>query len=257
MKQDDDAFDLVIVDDGLGQESLAELKNKFHCHLLEPSGNIAENRLAGFRFMIDAGYQYTVFADADDLMSADRVRVTTKLLENYDIVANDLDIMSSDGQFIKKAIWSDRLQNLSEITPEDIFDSNIIGLGNSGVRTAILTGLEIPSYIIAVDWFIYTVLLNRGYRAIFTSRTSTGYRQHDANILGIGDSEISDSELKKKIKIKSAHYRALRNLSPRYARKYAYYSTLESQINNPEELNRHMADRAMLEKDNSFWLETV
>ncbi len=240
-RQNADAFDLVIVNDGLDPGSLADLQSGFNCTILEPSGENAANRLTGFRRLLRAGYSHTVFADADDRMSPDRVRISVQLLREFDIAVNDLDIMGTDGEIITKGFWSGRLQDMAPIHKNDLLNSNMIGLGNSSVRTSILEDLVLHQDIQALDWYLFTLLLYREYRAVFTTRTSTHYRQHDANILGAGTGEMGEPALKKWIRIKAAHYRALKGLSGAHRQKHAFYSELESKIDEPGVLAAHMA----------------
>lgn len=256
-RQDSDAFDLVIVNDGLDPESLADQIAGCNAAILEPAGGIAANRLTGFRHLLKAGYSHTVFADTDDRMSPDRVRVSVQLLSEYDIVANDLDIMGTDGEIITRGFWSGRLDDMTRIHKKDILDSNVIGLGNSSVRTSMLEELVIPDDIQAVDWYLYALLLEKGHDAVFTTRTTTLYRQHDANILGAATEEIDESTLKKWIRIKTAHYRALKELSDAYRQKHAFYSELESKIDEPGMLAHHIASRSGRDGGNPFWFEMV
>ena len=256
-RQDSDAFDLVIVNDGLHPESLANLQNGFNCTILEPAEGIAENRLAGFRYLLRAGYSSTVFADADDRMASNRVRISVQLLHDYDIVANDLDIMGADGEIIRMSYWSDRLPDMSTIRRADILDANIIGLGNSSVRTSILADIEIPTEIEVVDWYLYSLLLEKGHSAVFTTRTTTLYRQHDANILGAATEGMDESTFKKWIRIKAAHYNALKDVSHEYRQKHINYSELVKKIEKPGVLAGHIASRTGQSVDNPFWFEMV
>lgn len=268
-RQDADAFDLLIVNDGLDPGSLEDLQTGFNCTILEPAGEIAANRLTGFRYLLRAGYTHTVFADADDRMPPDRVRISVQLLREFDIAVNDLDIMGAGGEIITKGFWSGRLKDMAPIHKNDLLNSNMIGLGNSSVRTSILEDLVLHQDIQALDWYLFTLLLYRGHRAVFTTRTSTHYRQHDANILGAGTGEMDGPTLKKWIRIKAAHYRALKGLSDAHRQKHAIYSELESKIDEPGVLAAHLASvsrpesqaesRAVTQpgKANPFWFERV
>lgn len=256
-RQDSDAFDLVIVNDGLHPESLAVLQERFNCAIIEPAGGIAENRLTGFRYLLRAGYSSTVFADADDCMASNRVSISVQLLRDYDIIANDLDIMDTGGEIITRGYWSGRLDDMTRIHKKDILDANMIGLGNSSVRTSILADLVIPPEMEVVDWYLYSLLLNKGHSAVFTTRTTTLYRQHDANILGAATRGMNESTLKKWIRIKSAHYRALKDISDAYSKKNVFYSELESRIEEPGVLADHIASRSRKHSDNPFWFEMV
>ena len=256
-QQDADAFDLVLVNDGLHPEALTDLQNACTCTVLDPAGGIAENRLAGFRYLLKSGYSNTVFADADDRMASNRVRTCVQLLRDYDIVANDLDIMEADGEIIRTAHWSDRLPDMSAITRDHILDANMIGLGNSSVRTSILANIIIPAEIEVVDWYLYALLLEKGHRAVFTTRTTTLYRQHDANILGAAAGKMDESTLGKWVRIKAAHYNALKHVSHAYSQKHAFYSELADKMEEPGVLAGHIASRSGYALNNPFWFEMV
>jgi len=256
-RQDSKAFDLVIVNDGLDPESLANLQNGFNCTILEPAGGIAENRLSGFRYLLKAGYSNTVFADADDGMVSNRVRISVQLLRDCDIVANDLDIIDADGEIVRTSFWSDRLLDLSTISRDDILDANMIGLGNSSVRTSILADIVIPAEIEVIDWYLYSLLLEKGHSAVFTTRTTTLYRQHDSNILGAAIEGMDESTLKKWIQIKAVHYNALRDVSHEYRQKHVFYSELAHRMEEPGVLAGHIASRSAKGVENPFWFEMV
>jgi glycosyltransferase involved in cell wall biosynthesis len=255
LKQDFKDFDLVIVNDGLGLEKLKLLDHLFNCKILPSSSSIAKNRSTGFSSMLKSGYRYVIFADADDLMAKNRVSSSRELLDNYDIVVNDLTIINSNGEHIMDQYLTGRLGNFKKIHLNEILDYNFMGLGNSSVRVEILNNLTIPEDINAVDWYMFTILLNRGHHAVFTSSTSTLYRQHQSNIVGLHQLDENNTILLAEQKY--LHYFHLQKLSQHYRNRFIEFSKLVIKLKDP------IFKKKYLEKINDqmpecpFWFESI
>lgn len=255
LKQDFKDFDLVIVNDGLSSEKLKIFEGLFSCKLLASNSSIAKNRNSGFSLLLGSGYRYVVFADSDDLMANNRISNCKLLLEDYEIVVNDLALINSDGVFIRDQYLSDRLGNFKKIHPYEIFDYNFVGLSNSSARVEILNDITIPDNIEAVDWYLFSTLLNRGHHAVFTSSTSTLYRQHTSNILGFH--QLDEKKITFLAEQKYLHYSYLQKHSKQHRYRFVEFSKLLDKLKDPIFKKEYLKRINEQMPDNPFWFEAI
>lgn len=254
-EQDFSDFDLVIINDGLDVKQLKVLDQKFSCKILPSSGSIAGNRNTGFAWLINSGYRFVIFADADDLMDKNRLSYCRELLQTNEIVINDLTLVTSNGESITKNYLAERLGEFKEIQLNDILDYNFMGLGNSSVRVEILNDINIPEDIEVVDWYLFTKLLSRGHHAVFTSSTSTLYRQHDSNIIGFHQPDENNIDLLAERKY--LHYYHLQTLSDHHQKRCTEFTKLVEKLKDP------IFKKIYLKKINDqmpeypFWFESI
>lgn len=254
-KQDFPDFDLVMINDGLDLEQLKGIGQKFNCKILTPSGSIAGNRNKGFSYIVKNGYRFVIFSDSDDLMGKNRISLCRELLKDYDIIVNDLTVINSKGKTITAHYLSRRLKDRQSIRLEDILDHNIIGLGNSSVKAEVLNGIVIPDELKVVDWYLFTKLLSRGCKAVFTSSASTLYRQHESNILGFHRPDTHN--IRSLIQQKYRHYYHLQNLSSHHKKRFAEYDQLIQNIKDPVFLESYLKQIREELPDFPFWFESV
>ena len=84
---------------------------------------------------------------------------------------------------------------------------NCLGLGNTALRADALPAGEIPvpDSSIAFDWDFFAWLMKDGMDCTYSNDTATYYRQHEANLAGVG--RLGDAEIVKAVEVKAAHYR--------------------------------------------------
>lgn len=169
--------------------------------------NPKEIRFKGLELLKALSFKKIIFQDSDDGLSTNRIEVTSKLLDSFPLVVNDLDLMNDKGDVFKKNIWKNRFNQKNEFYHRDISCSNFVGLGNTSIRKELLNYLpKCPqSNIIAVDWFLFYVLLkNSNSLAYRTSLCKSMYRQHESNTVGL--KKASNEFINK---VKKLHQRAL------------------------------------------------
>ena len=91
-------FDLIIVNDGWKCKNLANQYQNLHIVELPGGNSIAKNREIGINYVIKQKYRYLLLCDADDTFHPQRVESSIRALQKYDIVVNDVNIVSVDGQ---------------------------------------------------------------------------------------------------------------------------------------------------------------
>ena len=88
---------------------------------------------------------------------------------------------------------------------KQIIDYNFLGLSHTAINLKLLENFYVPEGIIAVDWWIFTILILNGATGKYIDRAITYYRQYNDNFVGIKKT-LNEDRLKTGIKVKKAHY---------------------------------------------------
>lgn len=199
-------FDLVVVNDtGRQLTEFHEEIEFFDLVELRPGDTPLENRQLMMEFLRGSNYEKVIFADCDDYFEHNRVELSVSLLNKYDIVVNDLHIVNDTE--LRKNYFNNRLCEGEELLHSDIIDGNVFGLSNTGIRLENLFDTSTKCLPIAFDWYFFSRLLLAGWRAIFTSKTATFYRQHDLNTVGMNARINDNGDFVNQVK--KAHFEAL------------------------------------------------
>jgi len=233
-------FDLILFNDGIDETQLRKIVAKFVgsyvVKIVASYGEPPKIRQRAISYLQVEGYDYAIWVDADDFIESNRVEVTLRELKRFDIVINDLHIVDASGSLIECHYLSNRIKANQLVSYKDIERLNFIGFSNSAVNlNKINFEIIIPNNIIAVDWFLYYVLLKNKLTAVFINETATSYRQHENNTVGI--KKISRELLRSEIRVKARHYAALvaigepfHELSDFYAKLLHDSSSLEKKL---------------------------
>lgn len=201
-------FDVIVVNDGY--KDFEKIKTAYNQTLniieLHYSNTPAKNREHGINYCIDNGYDILIFGDSDDYFEINRVEKSLELLKEYDVVVNDLSLFDESGCYEVKYL-SQRLKNLEIVDFEFIKDKNIFGLSNTAIKLDSLQKVLIPTDLIAVDWYLFSMLLMDGKKAVFTNETISYYRQYQQNTVGF--KKLDKVSFKQGVKVKNKHYKAL------------------------------------------------
>ncbi len=250
LDQTDQAFKILIFNDGFDAiVNLIPFQLTSKVELINLSGKgISKNREYVLRYLKTTPFVKVIFADIDDTFQRNRIELVKKLLNKNDIVVNDLSIADSQMKICRQFYFSSRIADNSIVDISYICDKNIFGLSNTGINMQILSSIEfIPEQIIAVDWYIFTILLQKN-EAVFTNQTSTNYRQHNSNLAGI--SLQSAEEIERAFNVKKNHYKHLSDLNQMMSKaakefeklydKFGPKSTLFSEYCNRIEKNKRL-----------------
>lgn len=214
-QQTNQYFDLIVVNDGIADlNSIVNSLPKERYFVLQPGKTFVENRLIAINFTQKNQYQHIIFADADDLLSDNRVETIQSLLKVHPIVANDVDLMNEDGALFLENYFSQSIKSEIDYDFQFLENKNFVGLGNTAIRTNILpTTIEMPSTLKMPDWyFFYTLMRRNELRVFFTNKTKTLYRQHADNLIGL--KEITTQRIELGLQVKINHYQNLVNEFP-------------------------------------------
>lgn len=178
-----------------------------------PTGmTIAENRSYMLEKLVALEYDWYLFVDADDAITVNRVEKTMQFIDgNADILYNEPVTFQGDRYFELP------LPEYVE-SPEEIYRYNFMGLSCMSIRrTAVekaLAYLALGRKCIAYDWFLTSILLELGSKALLLKECNTLYRLHGTNMAG--DLYLDDTKYLYERRVKKIHYQALGELKPIY-----------------------------------------
>lgn len=178
-------FDLIIVNDGWRCKNLANQYPNLHIVELPGGNSIAKNREIGINYVIKQKYRYLLLCDADDTFHPQRVESSIRSLQKYDIVVNDVNIISVDGQVVVSDYFCKSLKGNEVLDMDFILKKNIFGFSNTAIKLEQNIECTFPQHLKVVDWYFFTQLLFVGRRACFIPVSLTNYRQHSNNLIGI------------------------------------------------------------------------
>ncbi|MBE0514842.1 glycosyltransferase [Sulfurimonas sp.] len=229
-------FDVIVVNDGY--KDFEKIKTAYNQTLniieLHYSNTPAKNREYGINYCIDNGYDILIFGDSDDYFEKNRVEKSLEFLKECDIVVNDLTLFDESGVYEEKYL-SHRLENLEVVDFEFIKDKNIFGLSNTAIKLKGMRKIAIPDDLIAVDWYLFSMLLIEGKKAVFTNETISYYRQHQQNTVGL--KKLDKASFEKGVEVKQKHYKDLNDKSNQFSLELKRLSNIKfddmKSINNP------------------------
>ena len=251
-QQTDLSFILLLFNDGVENLDDHLKKTCLKYKIINVKGPISETRTQLFDYIIELSYENFIFGDTDDYFSSNRVEVCVKWLEKVDIIANDLILVSSDKVELSGPFWESRPELKEPLSIKSIKNYNFLGLGNTAIKKSILPSqVTFDANLIALDWYFFSILLNKNCKVEFTSQCVVYYRQHNANI--IGRKEMTFEDYKKGVNVKLNHYISLakidedfKDLADLYSKKLATLSAIDY---------RNSLQNST--KNNPFWWEEI
>lgn len=218
-------FDLVIINDGFENEEYKRLFSDLNIVELRFKSTISKNREYGINYIRNAGYQYLILCDVDDYFSEYRVELSINSLKNCDIVVNDVNIVSSKKDMLIRSYFSKNLAPTTKIDLEFIREKNILGFSNTSIKVNSLCDMNFPENLKIVDWYFYTILLEKKLKVRYIPQALTYYRQHSGNLIGIDN--FSLEQFKKLLDLKITHYSHLSEANTDIRNKTLLFKYLE------------------------------
>jgi len=203
--QDTGQFDLLIINDNVASPELTGLNISVDEIMIQGRKKPSLIRFDGIRYALKNGYNNLIFSDIDDYFSDNRISVSIEELQNNNFVFNEISLVNQNSELIEENyLYSLTVANYIE-SYRQIIDYNYLGLTNTGVNLKFLTNFYIPENIIAVDWWIFTILLLNGAKGRYIDNATTFYRQFDNNLVGI-KKPLNEKRLETGIHVKYLHY---------------------------------------------------
>ncbi len=250
LNQTDKNFHVFIINDGcnVNDIDLTGLDYTF----LSPGETIIENRVRLISEIYNRQYEWIIFGDADDYFDNNRVEIIRNFTDHYDLIANE--IVPFEGLKTAEPIIHLRLGNFSTIEKDFIRNKNIFGFSNTACRTSYLNNISIPKEIIAVDWYLFSKVMESGANACFTAKTNSFYRQWEENI--IGANKKTKKHIETGVKAKYFHYKNMKNGQDSYSDELEWLKKIYNHIDGQD--FDHYADKILRqEEDSAFWWENI
>jgi hypothetical protein len=99
------------------------------------------------------------------------------------------------------------------------------------------------------------MLLSRGHHAVFTSSTSTLYRQHDSNILGFHKPDENNIDILAERKY--LHYFHLQTLSDHHQKRFTEFNNLIEKLKDPDFKKNYLKKINDQIPEYPFWFESI
>lgn len=178
-----------------------------------PAGmTIAENRTYMLEKLVTLEYAWYLFVDADDAITVNRVEETMQFLDS------DVDILYNEPVTFQGERYFELPLPLSVESPDEIYKYNFIGLSCMSIRKVAvqkaLDYLALGKKCIAYDWFLASLLLELGSKALLLKECNTLYRLHGTNMAG--NLQLDETKYLYERTVKKMHYQALGQLKPIY-----------------------------------------
>ncbi|MBO8132052.1 MAG: glycosyltransferase family 2 protein [Candidatus Marinimicrobia bacterium] len=201
-------FDLLILNDQANLDISKICHKRIKIINIEDKMSFAQIRYEGILYGIQNQYETIIFTDADDYYSKNRISLSEEMLKNYSFVFNEIELVDSKKKKIRSNVLLHLGVKMEYDNIDEIIDKNYFGLSNTAVNVKEIKSLYIPKDIIAVDWWIFTVLLLNGCKGRFIKEVKTYYRQSEINLVGFCN-KLNEKRLMLGIKVKTNHYKNL------------------------------------------------
>lgn len=163
-----------------------------------------------------------IFADIDDVLAPNAPDLHDAALATADISFGDLRLINASGEDTGARFFDHADIPWQVIGADHLRNRNFLGLTNTAIRREAVrdAALAVPNNVVAVDWWLFTTLLQAGLKAQRVPGNVADYRIFAENELGIG-APTTRAALRHMIDIALRHYRAfpaVPDLALRYAR---------------------------------------
>lgn len=251
--QTDKEFTLLLFNDGVVNLESCLLNCNLKYKIISVSGNIGEVRTQMLEYLKKSNFTSIIFGDTDDYFPENRVAINKLLLNEYDVVANDLCLVTEQEELIADYYWREREELKGVIDLSSISKYNFLGLGNTAIQTSILPeNVVFEEGIIAVDWMLFSRILNNSVKVGFTSETFIYYRQHEKNI--VGRKVLSLEKFKREFRVKLNHYTILAKENKTFKDLAINYQSIVSKV---EVLSSEELENYYIKTEQPFWWEEI
>lgn len=170
-------------------------------------------------------YRLLIIGDCDDVFSKERVKAVTDLYEsNRDVAFFYNDITDFFGKKM--------MPPLPDVTSsiDHILELNYLGMSNTAINLSVITDDFLESLSDfkgnVFDWYLFSRIILNGGMGKYVFDGGTGYRLHDANIVGIR--EDNDKNIAYELMVKRNHYHLLSKYSPKYEQLSVKYDNINT-----------------------------
>ena len=199
-----EGVDLLILNDNFDMNTLNSMPEATVLDM-PPHFSPAEIRQVGIEYSVESGYQNIIFSDGDDFFSSDRIMESLLHLEGSEFIYNQVIPVDSNGTILSSVTPSHMRMPSSVSSVDSLLDYNFLGLSNTAVTLKFLNDFIIPGGLVAVDWYLFTILLLMGAKGRFVKNAKTYYRQTESNLVG-SQQPLNKERLQVGIDVKYNHY---------------------------------------------------
>lgn len=246
-------FDLIVLNDSCACQDVLQKYKKINIIELSYSSTIAGNREYGINYIRQCGYEVLVLCDADDYFHPKRVAESVNALKYGDIVVNDLHIVNSRKESLCRSYFNERQLEKINLDRDFIKEKNVFGFSNTAFKLAVLhEEIVFPKDIKIVDWYFFTKLIFQGCEVHYIPMSLTYYRQHAANLLGLGSTTLD--KFRQMIDQKIRHCQECSSLDSFFVQEERRLKSLKML---PDDLLANIVKNNETKNPHSLWWENV
>ncbi len=174
-----------------------------------PSGATpADVRSLLLRYAAGLDVDAVAFADCDDELEDDALRVHAQALEHADFGYGDQILIDQRGDRLGATLYDHWTVPARAESIESLLDGNFAGFSGCAVRTSSLSAevVAVPSALLATDWWVFSRLLLAGATGSQTRKPVVRYRQHAGNIHGGATVSCALVDVRRRAEIALAHF---------------------------------------------------
>lgn len=257
-RQTDADFTLFILNDGVSEAPRFFEMERLNYQLRDLSGTPAFLRKKLIQWAIHEENDIIIFADADDYFSKNRIYVCKQLLKKHSFIFNEL-VLVGDKIESPRTMLQGRLEDGQEIEDDFLRYHNCLGFSNTAIKSCCLTDdiiQQIADDVIAFDWALFTHVLHQGYKAFFTTKCQTYYRQHSRNIAN--PNIRTEDEVLHGVNVKAKHYYEIQDVSVWYREQALIFGELQKLLSRNPEFRRNYIDGVLAAKrEQPLWWEII
>lgn len=248
-------FDILVVNDGCDCNSIKAALPELNVIIINAAGGFSANRIQGIEYARTHNYEYLLFCDADDTFSPVRYEHTIEEFahKEADIIVSNLNIVDEKLNILIKDYFSKEIPQSCWIDADFIQDKNIFGMSNTAIRlSALHHPISIPETPI-VDWYLYTILLIDGLKALYTEESFVDYRQYSDNMIGINKFDVTS--VRKLTNLKLNHYKLL--IANGHQEYQMFYSNTERLQNLSDKEIENIIDKELAIHPQPLWWQII
>ena len=161
--QSERRFDVLVCNDGADYLSGLTLPSDIAIRIEPVTGSPAAIRRHAIKRLLDDGYEIIVFADIDDCLAPNRIKIAKALIaDGHRVVFNELELFGANMPH-SRAMFAGRINDGSMIDADKIMHANCLGLSNTAMHRDVMTDdALLADEVVAFDWLFLPACCSPG-----------------------------------------------------------------------------------------------
>lgn len=239
---------LVLNGTSLSRKQKNKINNEYE--IFRINSKWQKSRVEGLKQLLKKKPNLIIFADSDDVLDKDRIKICIEKIGANDFIVNNLYLFQKNLKNKKK--WLKRKEK--KITLNQIDYKNFVGCSNTIVKGSAIKKIInlIDIRLIAFDWCMAKLLLLNKFKGVYIDSPLTYYRQYNNNNSSL--IKFSKQKILKDIKCKLENLKYFLTVRLKYKNKIKDLENKKKMLNNKNFL-KNLKKKFM--KNNQYWWSTI